>query len=212
MKKKEEKHHKKEKEEKSKRHTEDAELKQKESEAKDEGEKEIKIEDKNDVQVDKDEIIAKLSEEVDSLKETLLRKVAEFENYKRRTEKEISEMLKYAAKDFILEMLNVYNDFHRSLEHIKDAKDINAIKAGLEMVFDKFSKALKNQGVEKMEAKGKEFDFNLHEALMRQPSAEVPDGTVLEEIEPGYTYKDKVLKHAKVIVSQEVEEKEEKEN
>ncbi len=212
MKKKEEKHHKKEKEEKSKRHTEDAELKQKESEAKDEGEKEIKIEDKNDVQVDKDEIIAKLSEEVDSLKETLLRKVAEFENYKRRTEKEISEMLKYAAQDFILEMLNVYNDFHRSLEHIKDAKDINAIKAGLEMVFDKFSKALKNQGVEKMEAKGKEFDFNLHEALMRQPSAEVPDGTVLEEIEPGYTYKDKVLKHAKVIVSQEVEEKEEKEN
>jgi molecular chaperone GrpE len=207
MKKKEEKHHK-TKEQKNKEHHKDEKVKQKETEAKEE----IKIEDKNDVSIDKDEIIAKLQEENDSLKETLLRKVAEFENYKRRTENEISEMLKYAAQDFILKMLDVYNDFHRSLEHIKDAKDINAIKAGLEMVFDKFSKALKDQGVEKMEVKGKEFDFNFHDALMQQPSADVPDGTVLEEIEPGYTYKDKVLKHAKVIVSQAVEQKEETEN
>ena len=209
MKKKEEKSNK-QKERNVKEHHKEEEIKHEHEEAEANEIKEPK--DKNDVNVDKDEIIAKLQEEIDSLKETLLRKVAEFENYKRRTENEISEMLKYAAQDFILEMLNVYNDFHRSLEHIKDAKDINAIKAGLEMVFDKFSKALKNQGVEKMDVKGKEFDFNFHDALMQQPSADVPDGTVLEEIEPGYTYKDKVIKHAKVIVSQEAEQKEETEN
>ncbi|NOX16859.1 MAG: nucleotide exchange factor GrpE [Chlorobi bacterium] len=209
MRKKEEKNHKRKEQEANERRKEKETV---QTETGVDAEEKKKTSDKNDVNVSKDEIISKLKEENEALKETLLRKVAEFENYKRRTENEISEMLKYAAQEFILEMLNVYNDLRRSLEHIKDAKDINAIKAGLEMVFDKFSKALKNQGVERMEVKGKEFDFNFHDALMQRPSAEVPDGTVLEEIEPGYIYKDKVLKHAKVIVSQEVEQKEETEN
>lgn len=152
----------------------------------------------------KDEV--SLEDQVNELKDQLLRKAAEFENYKRRTEVYQSELLKYAAESFILKVLPVYNDFERSLSHIKDAKDVDAIKAGLQLVFDKFTKALNEQGVSKMETVGKEFDFNLHEALLQQEADDTPPNTVIQEVEPGFLYKDKVLKHAKVIVSKEKEE------
>lgn len=146
--------------------------------------------------------------QVNELKDQLLRKAAEFENYKRRTEVYQSELLKYAAESFILKVLPVYNDFERSLSHIKEAKDVDAIKAGLQLVFDKFTKALNEQGVSKMVTVGREFDFNLHEALLQQEADNAPPNTVIQEVEPGYLYKDKVLKHAKVIVSKEKEETE----
>lgn len=146
-----------------------------------------------------------LEKEVKELKDQLLRRAAEFENYKKRTETYQSELLKYAAEGFILNLLPVFNDFSRSLEHIKDAKDINAIKAGLQLVFDKFKKTLDDQGVKKMETVGKPFDHNLHDAMMQQPAENVAPDTIIQEVESGYTYKDKVLKHAKVIVSAEVE-------
>jgi len=146
--------------------------------------------------------------QVNELKDQLLRKAAEFENYKRRTEVYQSELLKYAAESFILKVLPVYNDFERSLSHIKEAKDVDAIKAGLQLVFDKFTKALNEQGVSKMVTVGREFDFNLHEALLQQEADDAPPNTVIQEVEPGYLYKDKVLKHAKVIVSKEKEETE----
>ncbi|MDD3558041.1 MAG: nucleotide exchange factor GrpE [Melioribacteraceae bacterium] len=147
-----------------------------------------------------------LEDQINELKDQLLRKAAEFENYKRRTEVYQSELLKYAAESFILKVLPVYNDFERSLSHIKEAKDVDAIKAGLQLVFDKFTKALNEQGVSRMETVGKEFDFNLHEALLQQEVEDAPPNTVIQEVEPGYLYKDKVLKHAKVIVSKEKEE------
>lgn len=159
----------------------------------------------NELSVDTNETAEKLEAEIQELKDRLLRRAAEFENYKKRTEAEISEIIKYAAKDFIISILSVYDDLNRSLEHVKDAKDIDAIKSGMQLVFDKFTKVLKEQGVEKMQAKGSEFDFNLHDALMQQPSEDVPPDTVIEEVEPGYTYKEKVIKHAKVVVSRAVE-------
>jgi len=151
-------------------------------------------------------IEAKLKNEVAELKDSLLRRLAEFENYKKRTEVYQSELLKYASQGFILEILQVYDDFERSLKHVEGAKDIDAIKSGMQLVFDKFTKALNKQGVSKMETKGKEFDVNLHDALLQQATNEVGPDTVIGEVEPGYLYKDKVIKHAKVIVSKELEE------
>ena len=148
----------------------------------------------------------KLKQEITELKDSLLRRLAEFENYKKRTEVYQSELLKYAAQGFILEMLQVYDDFERSLTHVEGAKDIDAIKSGMKLVFDKFTKTLNDQGVTKMETKGKEFDVNLHDALLQQATNEVEPDVVLSEVEPGYMYKDKVIKHAKVIVSKELEE------
>lgn len=145
-----------------------------------------------------------LEKQVAELKDSLLRKVAEFENYKRRNENEQMNLLKYAAEPFIKNILSVYDDLERSLSHIDDENSFESTKKGLLLVFDKFNKTLENQGVKKIEAKGQPFDVHLHEALMQQPVEGVAPHTVLDVIEPGYTYKDKVIRHAKVIVSAEL--------
>lgn len=145
----------------------------------------------------------KLAKEAAESKDKLLRKAAEFENYKRRTENEQLNWLKYAAESFIVKILPVYDDLERSLAHAKDANSIDAVKEGLNMVLNKFSKVLEEQGVKKIDAKGKPFDFNFHEALLQQTVPGLAPHTVIEVVEPGYLYKDKVIRHAKVIVSDE---------
>ncbi len=147
--------------------------------------------------------ISELSEQVKDLNDRLLRKAAEFENYKRRTENDQLNLLNYAAEGFIIKLLPVIDDFERSLTHIKDAEDIKAIKNGIKLVYDKMVKILKEAGVQKMESVGKPFDVNHHDALMQQKDDSVPPHTVLQEVENGYIYKDKVIRHAKVIVSEE---------
>lgn len=144
-----------------------------------------------------------LTNEVSELKDRLLRKAAEFENYKRRTENEHLNFLKYAAESFISKVLPVYDDLERSLAHINESSNIETITSGLNMIFSKFSKVLEEQGVKKIEAKGMPFDFNFHEALLQQTVQGVAPHTVIEVVEPGYMYKDKVIRHAKVIVSDE---------
>jgi molecular chaperone GrpE len=145
-----------------------------------------------------------LEKQVVELKDSLLRRVAEFENYKRRNETEQMNLLKYAAEPFIKQVLSVYDDIERSLSHIDDQNNLDSIKKGLQLVFEKFTKTLEVQGVRKMEAKGQSFDVHLHEALMQQPVPNVPPHIILDVIEPGYIYKDKVIRHAKVIVSAEL--------
>jgi len=175
-------------------------------------EKEIEIKEKEEVQENTEELveeaqepsISELEEKIKSLQDTLLRKVAEFENYKRRTENDQLNLLKYAAESFILKILPVYDDLGRSVSHI-DESNQDSLKDGIKLVFDKFTKILDDQGIEKLETEGKEFDVEYHEALMQQPSKDVPHNTILNEVEAGYVYKDKVIKHAKVV-SQEIVE------
>lgn len=148
--------------------------------------------------------IVELEKQAAELKDSLLRKVAEFENYKRRNENEQMNLLKYAAEPFIKSVLSVYDDLERSLLHIDDENSFESTKKGLQLVYDKFNKTLDAQGVKKIEAKGQPFDVHFHEALMQQPVEGVAPHTVLDVIEPGYLYKDKVIRHAKVIVSAEL--------
>jgi molecular chaperone GrpE len=149
------------------------------------------------------ERIKELEDKNKDLNDRLLRRIAEFENYKRRTEQDQMNLLTYAAEPFIIKILPIYDDLQRSLHHIDDVNTLQPLRDGLKMVHDKFTKVLEDQGVEKIKSKGELFDFNLHEALMRQVSPDVPADTVLEEVEAGYKYKDKVIKHSKVIVSRE---------
>jgi len=165
--------------------------------------KEEQVQEK-DIEKLNSEKIAELEKQVAELKDSLLRKVAEFENYKRRNENEQMNLLKYAAEPIIKNILSVYDDLERSLSHIDEASSFDSTKKGLLLVFEKFSKTLDNHGVKKIEAKGEPFDVDLHEALMQQPVESVAPHTVLEVIEPGYKYKDKVIRHAKVIVSAEL--------
>jgi molecular chaperone GrpE len=170
------------------------------------GEIETKTAEKND-----ENDITELNEKIKKLEDTLLRKVAEFENFKRRTENDQLNLLKYSAESFILKILPVYDDLSRSVNHIEES-DTDSFRQGLKLVYDKFTKVLDEQGVKKLDVKGKEFDVEYHEALMQQPSNEAPSNTVLDEVESGYIYKDKVIRHAKVIVSQALHESDEENN
>ena len=160
---------------------------------------------KEEVEKVEENSVEKLEETVQELKDTLLRKAAEFENYKRRTENDQLNLLKYAAESFILKILPVYDDLQRSIDHL-DESNLDSIKDGLKLVFGKFTKTFEEQGIKKIEAQGETFDVEFHEALLQQPSADAEPNTVIQEVEAGYMYKDKVIKHSKVVVSQEVEE------
>ena len=149
------------------------------------------------------EKVNELESKMIELQDLLLRKAAEFENYKRRTENDQMNLLSYAAESFIIKLLPVVDDFERSLKHINDAKDNGSIKDGIKFMYDKLLKILHDQGVKKMEVVGKPFNVAFHDALMQRIDNSVPPHTVVEEIEPGYLYKDKVIRHAKVIVSDE---------
>lgn len=159
----------------------------------------------NSTELKADEKIVQLENEVAELKDKVLRRAAEFENYKRRTENDQLNLLTYAAESFIQRLLPTVDDFERSIQHINEAQDVDAIKQGLKLIYDKFMKVLDDQGVKKIESVGQPFDVEFHEALLQRPDDSVEPHTVLEEVEKGYIYKDKVIRHAKVIVSEDKE-------
>ena len=144
-----------------------------------------------------------LENEVEELKDKVLRKAAEFENYKRRTENDQLNLLTYGAESFISKLLPILDDFERSMRHLESANDNDSLKEGMSLIYDKFTKILDEQGVKKMDSKGKPFDVNYHEAVLQQKDDNVPPHTVIDELESGYLYKDKVIRHAKVIVSED---------
>ena len=141
--------------------------------------------------------------EINQYKELALRKAAEFENYKRRTENDQLNLLKYAAESVIIKLLSTVDDLERSLAHMTDETDVNKIKEGIQLVYNKLIKTLDEQGVKKIESIGKPFSVEFHEALMQRADDSVPPHTVIDELETGYMYKDRVIRHAKVIVSED---------
>ncbi len=147
--------------------------------------------------------IAELEKQVKDWNDKFLRKAAEFENYKRRTENDQFNLINYAAESFITKLLPVVDDFERSMEHIDDIDSNKSVKDGIKLVYEKLLKLLNEQGVKKMQTKGEPFNVDFHDALMQRKDDSVPPHTVLEEIEPGYLYRDKVIRHAKVIVSED---------
>ena len=147
--------------------------------------------------------IAELETQVKEWNDKFLRKAAEFENYKRRTENDQFNLINYAAESFIIKLLPVVDDFERSMEHIDDIESTKSVKDGIKLVYEKLLKLLSEQGVKKMQTKGEPFNVDYHDALMQRKDDSVPPHTVLEEIESGYMYRDKVIRHAKVIVSEE---------
>jgi molecular chaperone GrpE len=142
-----------------------------------------------------------LQKQVDQYKDLLLRKAAEFDNYKRRVENETTNILKYAAESLVEDLLPVLDDFERSLKHRKENKENEALVKGIDLIYQKFVKVLEGRGVKTFETVGKEFNVEYHDALMQIPRTDVPHHTILEEVEKGYTLNDKVIRHAKVVVS-----------
>jgi len=147
--------------------------------------------------------LEEFQKQVDQYKDLLLRKAAEFDNYKRRIENETSNIFKYATESFIDDLLPVVDDFERSLKHSKENTDYEALVKGIDLIYQKLIKILESRGVKTFETVGKEFNVDFHDALMQMPRKDVPPHTVIEEVEKGYMLNDKVIRHAKVIVSSE---------
>lgn len=145
--------------------------------------------------------IEELQKQADAFKDQFLRKAAEFENYKRRSDAEASNFIKNANEGLIGSLLPILNDFHRSLKAGSESKDYDAFYKGVELIFNKFSKILEMQGLVPFESLGKPFNVEYHDALLQMPKEGVEPHTVIEEVERGYKLNDKVLRHAKVIVS-----------
>ncbi|MEY5069380.1 MAG: hypothetical protein RLZ47_1242 [Bacteroidota bacterium] len=150
-----------------------------------------------------DETLQKLSADLAEANDKYLRLYAEFDNFKRRTSKERMELLQTAGKEVMISLLPVLDDFERALKAMETATEINAVKEGVALVQHKLKNILNQQGLKEMEAKGKAFDADLHEAITNIPApSEDLKGKNIDELEKGYYLNDKVIRFAKVVVGQ----------
>ena len=150
-----------------------------------------------------EERIAELEAEVDQLKKDALYRVAEFDNYRKRTIKEKAELIKTAAEKTITEILPVLDDMERALKTMETAEDVASVREGVDLIYQKFLKTLGQQGLKSIETQGQDFNVDFHEAiaLVPAPNDELK-GKVLDCVQTGYTLNDKVIRHAKVAVAQ----------
>ena len=141
-------------------------------------------------------------DEILKLKDQLLRTVAEFENYKKRTLKEKAELILNGGEKTVAAILPVLDDFERALAD-NHTDDPQAIKDGMELIFKKFTKTLEGLGVHKIETDGQDFNVDFHEAVAMVPGmGDDKKGKVIDCVQTGYTLNDKVIRHAKFAVGQ----------
>jgi molecular chaperone GrpE len=150
----------------------------------------------------KEREIEGLKKQADELNNQYMRIAADFENFRRRTQREKEELETQIKCNTVKELLPVVDNFERARSQIKPQTDGEAnIHKSYQGVYKDMVDRLKKVGVAPMRAEGKEFDPNLHEAVMREPTSEHPEGTVIEELMRGYMLEDKVLRHAMVKVA-----------
>lgn len=140
--------------------------------------------------------------EIEELKDRLIRQMAEFDNYRKRTDKEKMQNYEIGASDFILKILPVVDNFERGLSAMSEADKGTSFAQGIEMIYKQLTKVLEDAGVTVIEAQGKEFDPMLHNAVMQQPSEEYESGIVIQELQKGYKYKERVIRHSMVMVAE----------
>jgi molecular chaperone GrpE len=142
----------------------------------------------------------------DSYKDQLLRKAAEFDNFKKRTEADYINLVKSANEGLITSLIPILDDFTRSMKSGREVKEHESLFKGVELIYTKFIKLLESHGLKPFDSVGKPFNVEYHDALMQLPRSDVPPHTVVEEIERGYKLFEKIIRHAKVIVSTEPQE------
>lgn len=147
--------------------------------------------------------LEKAEAEIAELKDQYLRKVAEFENYRKRTLKEKTELILNGAEKTVDAILPVVDDMERAMANADKTEDIEAMKEGMDLIFKKLMKTLEGLGVKKIETEDKDFDTDFHEAVAMVPGmGDDKKGKVIDCVQTGYTLNDKVIRHAKVAVGQ----------
>lgn len=147
--------------------------------------------------------LEEVKEQLEVQKDKYLRLSAEFDNYRKRTMKEKAELVLNGGEKTISSILPVLDDFERALQNMEKTTDVNAVKEGVEIIYNKFMKVLKENGVKVIEAKGLPLNTDFHEAIAVIPAPEEAlKGKVLDCVQNGYTLNDKVIRHAKVVVGE----------
>lgn len=162
------------------------------------GEKVEKEEIKGEKKVEKTD-----AEKLAEMNDKYLRLAAEYDNYRKRTLKEKMELTKSAGEDILINILPVIDDFERGLGTIDQAKDIEAVKEGVQLIYNKFREFLKQRGIKEIEAKEKDFDTDMHEAITKIPAPKDElKGKVVDVIEKGYYLNEKVIRFSKVVIGE----------
>ncbi|MBS4981736.1 MAG: nucleotide exchange factor GrpE [Lachnospiraceae bacterium] len=143
----------------------------------------------------------KKDEQIEELKDKLTRQMAEFDNFRKRTEKEKSAMYEIGAKDIIEKILPVVDNFERGLGAVTEEQREDSFVAGMEMIYKQIMTTLDTVGVKAIEAVGNEFNPDFHNAVMHIEDEEVGENIIVEEFQKGYTYRDTVVRHSMVKVA-----------
>ncbi len=149
----------------------------------------------------KDKELEKLRKEVEFWKDKAQRTAAEFDNYRKRKEKETAESWKLATEDIVKKLLPIIDDFERSLEAANANDNYEALKQGVELIYQSLKRLLEAEGVHEMNAQGQEFNPEYHEALMQMEKDGTPENIVLDVHQKGYILGEKIIRPAKVVVS-----------
>ncbi len=144
---------------------------------------------------------AKLKEDVEKIRDQLLRQVAEFDNYKRRSEKEYLVNIEMASRELIEELIPVIDDFERSIQHAEKDNEKSPMLEGVKMIYKNLLNVMKKRGLMEIEAVGKEFNPDEHNALLQMDSDEYDSGYVVDQHAKGYKLRDRVIRHSQVIVA-----------
>lgn len=149
------------------------------------------------------EKLAAAEAEIAKLNDRLLRQIAEFDNYRKRTLKEKTELILGGGEKVLTALLPVLDDLERAQQNIESAEDVAALKEGVELIVNKLVNTLSGQGLKKIDTEGKEFDTDYHEAIAMLPvTDEAQKNHIIDCVQAGYTLNEKVIRHAKVVVGQ----------
>jgi molecular chaperone GrpE len=145
--------------------------------------------------------ITELENHLKELQDKYLRLSAEFDNYRKRTLKEKADLIINANENLLKDILLVVDDFERGIDHIDKSEDMESLKQGIHLIYNKFSEFLRQKGIKEIEARGQPFNIDFHEAMTKIPAPTEEDkGKILDVIEKGYLLNDKVIRYAKVVI------------
>lgn len=155
------------------------------------------------------ETLDDVKEQLEEVRDRHLRLMAEFDNYKRRTGRDFEKLIESANEKLMLEFIDVRENFDRALKAGESGGEFQSFFDGMKLIYSKFNDILTKNGLEAFAEPGESFDPQIHDALMKSPHEEIPEDHITEVFERGYRLKNKVIKHARVIVSSGAPEKKE---
>jgi len=157
----------------------------------------------SDKQQQLEQKIEELTQKLNEVQDKYIRLSAEFDNYRKRTLKEKTELIRSANEDLLKDILPVVDDFERGLDIIDKSQDLEAMRTGIHLIYNKFSEFLKQEGLKEIEARNLDFNLDLHEAITKIPApVDEMKGKVVDVILKGYTLNEKVIRYAKVVVGE----------